>query len=72
MGVRKVAKMGKNGKYWKNNEKSDEEKIMKFSMSCIKTMHLYFNHQIMPEKNVKMPWGGPWECTNMGKAMFLF
>ena len=23
-------------------------------------------------KNVKMPWGGPWECTNVGKAIFPF
>ena len=61
MGVRKMAKMGKNGKYWNNRQEWQKmiKKIMEFSISCLNTMHLYYTHHIMLEKIKKMPWGGP-------------
>ena len=64
----KWAKMASIGKIMKKMIKE----IMEFPISCIKTMHLHFTHHIKLEKNVKMPWGGPWECTNVGKAIFPF
>ena len=52
MGVRKMAKMGKNGKYWKNRQKWYKmiKKIIEFSIFCLNTMHLYYTHHIMLEK----------------------
>ena len=67
----KWAKMPSIGKRGKNGKKM-MKKIKLFPISCSKSMHLYFIHHIMPEKKKKMPWGGSWECTNMGKAIFPF
>ena len=65
IGVRKLCKNGKNwgnGHKWAKNNK---KKMKKFSISYLKSMQLYFTHQLVPKSDEPRPWGGPWECTNV-------
>ena len=39
--------------------------MKKFSISYLKSMQLYFTHQLVPKSDEPRPWGGPWECTNV-------
>ena len=72
MGMRKMAKMGKNGKFWKNRQKwyKNDKKMKEFPISFSKSTHLYFIHHIILEKNEEHdqpktdPWGRP-EITSL-------
>ena len=74
MGVRKIAKMEKNGNFGRNRQKKykKDKKMKEFLISYLKSMPLHFTHHIIPEKNEKMPRGGQWECTKVEKAIFPF
>ena len=39
--------------------------MKKFLISYLKSMQLYFTHQLVPKSDEPRPWGGPWECTNV-------
>ena len=62
IGVRKMREMCKNGKNWENGQKwakNNEKKMKKFSISHLKSMQLYFTHQLVPKNDEPRPWGGP-------------
>ena len=67
----KWAKMANLGEIGKSGKKMIK-KMKEFLISYLKSMPLLFTHHIMLEKNEKMPRGGTWECTKVGKAIFLF
>ena len=64
----KMANMGEIGK----NGIKMIKKMEEFLIPYLKSMPLQFTHHIMPEKKEKMPRGDPWECTNLGRAIFSF
>ena len=72
MGVHKMGKNRNFRKISKNGKKKKIKKKKEFPISCLKSMHLYFIHHIIPVKNKKMPWGSQWECTKVEKAIFPF
>ena len=42
--------------------------MKKFSISRLKSMQLYFTHQLVPKNDEPRPWGGPWGCAKYAKC----
>ena len=58
IGVRKMREMCKNGKNWENGQKwakNNEKKKEKNSISHLKSMQLYFTHQVVRKNDGPRP-----------------
>ena len=58
--------MCKNGKNWEMGKNNEKKK--KFWISQLKSMQLYFTHQLVPKNDEPRPWGGPQGCAKCAKC----
>ena len=60
--VHRGAQNAQNVQKWQklgNGQKIMKKKEKKFSISHLKSMQLYFTHQLVPKNDELRPWGGP-------------